>query len=154
MAVKIRTTNKNDWKAIQKLNHEVYLASVEFDPYLKLNNPFISESVKYYKSVVTDPKFCCLVAGEAGKAIGYLTGTENNYSYRSNRVGEITDMGVSQEYRSKGVGSMLVDKFKQWCRQHELTHIKANAYYFNHKAIKFYEKQGMKPIDITLEGDV
>ena len=49
---------------------------------------------------------------------------------------------------------MLVNEFKRWCHSRRLTHIKANAYYFNSKAINFYKKQEMIPIDITLEGEI
>ena len=63
-------------------------------------------------------------------------------------------MGVSPDYRSHGIGSMLVDAFKKWCRDRGLTHIAATTYFADTKARNFYQKQGMSPIDISLEGPI
>ena len=86
--------------------------------------------------------------------VGYLVGGVNNLSWRTNKRGEIYHMGVSPKHRSHGIGSVLVKSFKEWCLSKGLTHIAATTYFMDEKASKFYEKQGMNPIDITLEGQI
>jgi GNAT superfamily N-acetyltransferase len=86
--------------------------------------------------------------------VGYLVGTENNLSWRTNSRGEINHMGVSPLHRSKGIGTLLVAEFKKWCLDHGITHIAATTYFDDTKARNFYQKQGLSPIDITLEGPI
>lgn len=154
MNIILRRTIANDWKIIQQLNNEVYVNSEQFDPYLSQNDCFTKESEEEYKkSVIDDHKFC-MIAEVDGKPAGYLYGGENNYSYRINKRGEIFHMGTSPQFRSHGIGSLLVNEFKKWCKDRGLTHIATSTYYNDPKARKFYEKQGMAPIDIGYEGKI
>lgn len=152
MNIVLRRSNKDDWKIVQWLNDEVYQNSEQFDPYLKRGDCYTKESEEEYKkSVIENSKFCMIAEVDAQPA-GYIFGGESNYSYRSNRRGEIFHMGTSPDYRSHGLGTMLVCEFKKWCVEQGLTHIATSAYYDDPKARNFYEKQGMNPIDIGYEG--
>jgi len=63
-------------------------------------------------------------------------------------------MGVLERYRGKRIGTFLVNEFKKWCQKKGITHLKVSTYFDHQKAINFYKKQGLKPIDITLEGEI
>lgn len=152
MKINLRKSIKDDWQIIQKLNAEVYNNSIQFDPYLKLEDPFTKESEEDYKKTATDINKFCMIAEIDNEPAGYLVGGENNYSYRNNKRGEIFHMGTSPEFRSHGIGSMLVNEFKKWCRERGLTHIATSTYFNDPKARNFYERQGMTPIDIGYEG--
>ena len=154
MDVTLRKSKSEDWKIIQQLNAEVYENSIKFDPYIIPNDPFTKESEVDYQQSVSDPTKFCMIAEIAGKPVGYLFGGEHNYSYRSNRRGEIFHMGISPLYRSHGIGTILIAKFKKWCSEQKLTHIGVNTYFNDLKGRNFYEKQGLKPIDVTLGGPI
>ncbi len=150
----IRASKEEDWQVIQALNAEVFANSLQWDPYLNMDDPYSTESVESYKKAVTDENTFCMIAELDGKAVGYLVGTASNYLYRTNKRGEINHMGVSPEYRSHGFGTKLIDEFKKWCKERGITHIAANTYFLDEKARRFYEKNGLKPIDVTLEGSI
>lgn len=154
MNVKIRKAKPEDWKIIQKLNNEVFTVDKPHDEHLNLNWPFSKKGTTYYKSVIKDPKYFCIIAEIDRKPVSYLIGTVKKFSYRTNKTAEIENMGTSPKYRSKGIGTKLIQEFKKWCKQKELTHIYVNSYYKNQKAINFYKKQGFKPIDLSLEGKI
>ena len=152
MNIVLRKSEAKDWQTIQKLNSEVYENSFQFDKYLKQNDPFTIESESDYKKTVVDIDKFCMIAEVDGVPAGYLVGGENNYPYRTNRRGEIFHTGSSPNFRSLGIGTLLVSEFKNWCKQRGITHIATSAYYNDPKARHFYEKQGMHPLDVTLEG--
>lgn len=154
MKVKIRKTNPEDWKIIQKLNNQVFLADSPHDQHLNLNWPFQKQGIDYYKKVTSSNKYFCIIAEIDNQPVSYLVGMEQNYSYRSNRAAEIENMGTLPSYRSKGIGSKLVAVFKEWCKHKEITHIRVSAYSQNKQAIKFYKKHGLQPIDIIFEGKI
>ena len=154
MAEILRPAQENDWQTIQALNAEVFANSSQFDPFLKMDDPYSPKSVEGYKKAVTNRDTFCMIAEVDGVPVGYLVGSESNYSYRTNKRGEINHMGVSPQSRAHGLGSKLVGEFKKWCKERGITHIAANTYFMDDKARHFYEKNGLTPIDVTLEGSI
>jgi ribosomal protein S18 acetylase RimI-like enzyme len=152
ITARIRTTTFSDWKIIQRLNAEVFENSKQWDPFINLNDPYSTQSIKEYQEEVNDPNMFCRIAEVGSEAAGYLVGRESNYAYRINKRGEIYHMGVSPKYRDLGIGSQLITEFKKWCIKRGITHIAANTYFEDKKVRHFYEKNGLKAIDITLEG--
>ncbi len=154
MEVKIRKSVSADWSIIQKLNFEVYVNSYQFDKFMDPDDPHSKTSKKEFQDDVVNPNKFCMIVEIDGKAVGYLVGLESNLPWRTNRRGEINHMGVSPSYRSHGIGTMLVDEFKKWCLEKGITHFAATTYFDDKKVRVFYEKQGLTPIDITLEGAI
>lgn len=154
MNIVLRRSKKVDWQTLKKIHLELYSNSFQFDKYMDPNDPHSPKSTKEFKDDVSNPDKFCVFAMLDGEAIGYLVGGENNYSWRTNRRGEIYHMAVSPVHRSHGVGTILVNEFKKWCLGKGLTHIAATAYFADAKARAFYERQGMVSIDTTLEGPI
>ena len=154
MKTMIKKAQPNDWKIIQKLNNEVFEHSKIFDKHLNLEWPFLKQGTEYYKIATSSDKYFSIIAEIDGKPVAYLVGKEKNYEYRNNKVGEIDNMGTSPKFRSKGIGSQLVNEFKKWCKSKGITYISACTYYESSRVIRFYKKQGLKPIDINLEGKI
>jgi len=85
MTETLRSAVENDWQIIQALNAEVFANSLQFDQYLNLQDPYSTESVDSYKKAATDKNIFCMIAEIDGVPVGYLVGSENNYSYRTNK---------------------------------------------------------------------
>src|SRR4030042_336192 len=147
MKVRIRKAKPEDWKIIQKLNYEVDKEIWKYDAHFNINHPY--DTNQYYKDVVSKNEFFTLIAEVNGKPIAYFIGKENNLSYRTNKVGEIDNIGTLEKYRSLGIGTQLVNRFKAWCIKKGLTHIAAYTYVESKRAIAFYERMGMKSIYVT-----
>lgn len=154
MNVSIRKAKPEDWQTVQKLNHEMIEDNAQYEDVLMVGWSFSDEGAAYFKKVTSSSEYYCVVAEADGKAVGYLAGGEKKIPYRSIRVAEIGDMGVSHGYRSKGIGEKLVGAYRKWAKEQGFDRLFVNAYYKNEKAIAFYKKCGLTPIDISLEGPV
>jgi ribosomal protein S18 acetylase RimI-like enzyme len=152
MRVAIRKATPVDWQIIQRLNHEVFVNNKQHDVYENVNWPLSKEAEKYYQETTSNTKHITLIAEIKGKAIGYITGSKKDFAYRTNIVIEIDNMGVSPKHRSLGVGRKLVEEFKKIAKKKKFTHVYVESYYKNQKANHFYQKQGLKPIGLELEG--
>ena len=54
--------------------------------------------------------------------------------------------GVKKAYHRFGIGSALFEQTKKWALKQKAHALQLNVWEFNHKAIRFYEKQGMKSL--------
>jgi len=154
MEVKFRSANINDVRILQKLNQEIFVDNHLYDSDLIMDWALSEKGKKYFSNIVQDNQAYCCLAEVNNKPIGYLAGREKKFGYRKSRYFEIENMGVSPEFRSKGVGTLLIKQAKDWARKQGYQKIFVNSYFNNQKAIEFYQRNGMKEIDLSLEGNL
>jgi ribosomal protein S18 acetylase RimI-like enzyme len=147
----IRTAKIDDVVALQNLNDIVFVDNSRYDPDLKKDWAQSEIGKRYFTSVLNNQKAICLIAEEDSKPIGYLAASPKDFGYRLSKYIEIENMGVSPSFRSKGIGFQLVNKCLEIAREIGYQKVYVNAYFENTKAIAFYEKCGLKKIDISLE---
>lgn len=145
-----------DWKTIQKLNHQIMSINQQFDPYFNPDWEFTDFGIKYFKARTADKNGCCFIAELNHQPVGYLNGFIKSQGYRLTtiKVAELENIAVLPEFQSQGIGSQLITEFKKWAKKQNVTHININVFYQNKQAIKLYKKLGLKPIDITFEGKI
>jgi len=152
MKNKIRKATLRDFKKVQELNDKLFIHDYEFDPELLVNTPFTKRNEAYYKKVITNDKYLCLVAVADKKIVGYLIGTGlKKWPSRPIKTGEIENMLVLKKYRGEKIGKSLVGKFIKWCKKREMKSIVVWAYTKNKKAVGFYKKCGFRPLSTKLE---
>ena len=93
--------------------------------------------------------------GAAGFVVGYVFCQILNYQghpvFNSYKTLYIDDICVDEQLRSKGVGSLLLEKCKDLAKEHDCYCIDLNVWKFNEDAIKFYEKCGFNTRSIRME---
>lgn len=93
----------------------------------------------------------CYLAVENNKAIGLIMGyifpyDEYDYlDYKCPRCGEVTELIVSKKTRSKGIGSLLMNKMEEYFKSIGCEYITIDVFAYNKIGINFYEKQGYHP---------
>lgn len=136
---------------MQILDNELFIHDQEFDPDLDMTWAKGEAGKKNFSKFLNNPDSYCLIAEDNNKAIGYLAAFPKKVSYRKSRCAEIQNIEVSSAYRSKGIGSMLVQKCFEWAKIKGYQKVYVNAYFGNKQAIKFYKKNGFSEIDLGLE---
>lgn len=68
---------------------------------------------------------------------------ENDYlDYKCPKRGEITELIVSKNVRSKGIGNMLISKMEEYFKSLGCEYILVDVFAYNENAIKFYDRNG------------
>jgi GNAT superfamily N-acetyltransferase len=61
------------------------------------------------------------------------------------RAGYVTQFLVSQDYRQRGVGTMLMDYINDWFQSRGLRKVLLNVNIENEAGLRFWESQGFEP---------
>ena len=99
-------------------------------------------------AMLNDPGSAIFVAWCGVDAIAVATVTTTSHGLEFNRHAELEDLYVLPEARRVGVGGVLINRVKQWCRQREcnvLSIIVTEDAQANRNLIAYYQKQGFQP---------
>lgn len=105
--------------------------------------------------LLTDKTRPIFIAAEDGRVLGYcfciLQVTENNPVLMDDRTLYIDDLCVDENCRGKHVGKTLYDCAVAYAREIGCRTVTLNVWCGNDSAMRFYEKQGLKPRNIHME---
>lgn len=84
---------------------------------------------------------------DASKIIGLVVGLINNesedrYDFKVPKRGRITKLVASKEFRSKGIGTVLLKSMEDYLKSVGCADILLAVLGYNTRALKFYEKNG------------
>lgn len=145
----IRNAKLKDLSIIQRLNNELFkLEKENYDSTLVSDWPLTQEGKKYFEDLIENHYVIIATLNE--KVIGYLAGSINERgSYEEIQYGEINNMLVDEKCRGLGVGKLLIDSFKKYCKDNNIENIKVEASAKNINAINFYKKNGFEEFNVT-----
>ena len=147
----IRPTRATEIKILQNLNDEVFSDNYKYDPDLNMDWAQSEKGREYFAGILNNSEAICLIAEEKGKPAGYLAAAPKILDYRLSKYLEIENIGVSPDFRSKGIGKMLIDECFKIAKKKGFQKVYVNSYYDNARAVSFYENCGFKRIDLSLE---
>ena len=155
--VRIRTAGPEDVPAIVGLSDALFREDAgSRDPTMNLQWA-MQEGRGYFEDLLADGAAACWVAERAlgGDAVGYLAGRLGEAdSLRTVRAATLESMYVRPEFRRLGVGAELVERCLSWAREREASRASVTAYAANEGAIRFYEREGFSPKNLTLDRGV
>lgn len=152
--INIRIANKNDLEIIQNLDQEVFVDNQKYDSDLKMDWTKSDDGKNYFNKILNDPESCCFIAEDAGKPVGYIIATPWKVNYLKSKYFEIDNMGVSPKYRSRGIGSLLIEECIAWAKTKGYKRMYVNSYFKNTKAVAFYKRNNFTEIDISLQRNI
>lgn len=105
--------------------------------------------------VLADPETLVLAAVHGETIVGHLTGVflPASAMWRAPRA-ELFSMHVTAAWRGQGIGTRLTGRFADWAAGRGAAQLRVSAYAANTGAIRFYQRHGFAPLDITLARDV
>ena len=108
------------------------------------------EGASYYTALIGDKMCLVTLAPLDGEVIGHLIGRLSGPdALRTGRIAVLESMRVAPGSRGTGVGSLLVENFLAWARDHDAAQASVTAFAANQTAQRFYERHGFVPKSIT-----
>ena len=157
MAIIIRRGIPADLKTVQHLNQELFKFEHDHgfysDDSFNLDWPFEEAGRKYFHECLSASAISVVFIAEVDdKSVGYLAAAYSDKAFRStNPIAELENMYVDEVYRRQGLGSRLVDSFKEWAKDNDVARIRVGAFSANDQALGFYRKCGFNDLEIHLE---
>ena len=127
---------------------EEYIISIDKDELDQLHHDYREKMAVLDLEEVGDNEGKCYLALDDNKVIGLIMGYVRTYDeydyldYKCPRSGEISELIVSKNIRSNGVGQKLMNKMEEYFKSIGCEYIFIDVFAYNDKAINFYRKQG------------
>lgn len=152
-SILIRKATAKDIEDILRLNSALFKEEYKkYDNNLNLKWTY-SSGRKYFKNRIVKRNSFVEVAEAKGKIIGYLCGdiSRGKSYHKKAKYAELENMMIKNELRRKGIGTMLMRSFLNWCKKNKVKHVTVAASAKNKQAISFYRKVGFKDYGLILE---
>ena len=127
---------------------EEYIVSIDEDNLDRVHPEYRDKMAILDLEEVKNNNGKCYIAVENDKVIGLIMGCIFSYDeydyldYKCPKRGEITELIVSKNVRSKGIGNMLISKMEDYFKSLGCEYILVDVFAYNENAIKFYDKNG------------
>lgn len=127
---------------------EEYIVSIDKDELDQLHPEYRDKMAILDLEEVREWNGKCYLAIENDKAVGLIMGIIPGYDefdyldYKCPKRGEITELVVSKNIRSKGIGRELMKVMEDYFRENNCEYVLVDVFGYNDKAINFYEKSG------------
>ena len=154
VATQIRHATKSDIPSLTNLLLQVHLVHSSKRPDI-----FRPGSKKYTESelaeIIDDKTRPILVAEDAGLVVGYaftvLEEIKDDKSLTDRRALYLDDLCVDEKRRREHIGEALDRAVKELARELGCYEVTLNVWTLNEGALRFYEKQGLKPLKVVME---
>ena len=148
----IRKATTEDIDSINALLYELDTDAINMQPQHFQRG---SRSVEYLSGLIHDDKSDFLLAVIDGNIIGLSLLFEKQTPDISLLVpykfGYIQDFVITKNCRSKGIGSLLMEKSKEWAKNRDLAYIRLSVLIENKDAQRFYARHGLYQRMASLE---
>jgi len=112
-------------------------------------------SGRFLESMNSDSS-ATIIALDDDVIVGYASVAirEQPRFYKIKKVGAISALMVTKEYRRKGIATQLLAESKAYFHRHGIMYFTLYTSYANHGAIKFYEKIGLEKLHTFFLGEI
>ncbi len=124
-----------------------YIVSIDREKYNIITPGYREKYFEETMNEVSKNDGKIFIAVESEKAIGLIVGIINNYDestydFKSPKRGRVTELVVSKECRSNGVGRQLLNKMESYFKEVGCQGILIEVFAYNENAQNFYYKNG------------
>ena len=154
--MKIRKATKSDKADVAVLFKEMIEFHSANDQIFTLNATGPERYADWFISQILNESALPLVAESDGKIVGFSLSILRKYpaAWQAEDYGEINDIGISKEYRNKGIGTKLVQECVSWLESKGIKRLEVKVAPSNEISSKFWRKLGMIPYLETLYVDI
>jgi ribosomal protein S18 acetylase RimI-like enzyme len=155
MEVEIRKATQEDLDGIIDQWKDFMDYHITFDRFWTRSKLGHEKVHHFIRSILKNPDCQVLVATKNKRIIGYQISQiqEHPPVLQRTRYCLVNDIAIDKKFRGKGIGSKMFEKVKKWAKSKGVDRMELQVAAGNLRAIRFYEKQGMKPYTIHMHLD-
>lgn len=121
-----------------------HIVNIDKEKYNVLTNEFRDSYFNKLKEEENGKMFLYI---EDNKCVGLISGCIYNeetdtYDFKCPKRGNISELVVKKEYRSKGIGKKLLNYMENYLKNNDCEKIMIGVFAYNDKALKFYNENG------------
>lgn len=135
-----KVINEQMAKECDELLTKLILSERKFDKNIKEDFVVLNNYINLYNK----KNNVLFIAYEDGKAVGFIYGylkyEASNFVFNS--VAKIDALYVIDDYRNKGIGKNLINKFYEWCKDNNIKIVEISVFKNNISAYNLYKKIG------------
>lgn len=158
MSVAIREAIVSDYMGLC----EIYS---ELDEFHRINHPELfvkannsARTQEYIAERINDDDKLLLVAEKDYEIVGLVESCiveSPDFPMKKKRKWvQIDSLAVKSGNQNCNIGSLLLEKTKEWAKVHDINRIELKVYSFNNSAIQFYSNKGFKELSKTMVFDI
>ena len=127
---------------------EEYIVSIDQDNLDIVHSDYYEKKAIIDLVEVSNNNGKCFLAIENNAVIGLIMGIIRKYDeydyldYKCPKQGIITELIVSKNVRSNGIGQLLIKRMEEYFKNLDCEYILVDIFGYNDNALKFYYKQG------------
>ncbi len=152
--ITIRKAITNDAAQIEELYTELEQDAVLYQPEHFVLSPIGSRS-QQLETILNSDSQIMLVAEDDEKVIGFahvvLSKAKAFSCLKPQSNIYLQDLVVTSSYRSKGIGTKLLEAAKAYGRENKVDFFRTQVFPMNKAGLRFYERNGFKQTMITIE---
>ena len=152
--ISIRKANIQDAARIEELYTELEQDAVFYQPEHFVFSPAGSRSAQL-ETILNSDSQIMLVAEDDEKVIGFahvvLSKAKAFSCLKPQSNIYLQDLVVTSSYRSKGIGTQLLEVAKTYGRENKVDFFRTQVFPMNKDGLRFYERNGFKQTMITIE---
>ena len=150
----IRRAKHEDAETIEKLYTELEKDAVFYQPEHFVMSAEGMRTQQFYELLDCERQ-AMFVAEDDGIVIGFahavLMPVKNISCLKTQSNVYIQDMIVTENHRSRGIGSRLMSAVKEYGRQHNSDFVRTQVFPMNEDGLRFYQKNGFSITMLTIE---
>ena len=130
---------------------EEYLASIDKDNLDQVHPEYREKMALLDLEEVEKYNGKCFLALDNDRVIGLIMGIIPEYDeydyldYKCPKKGKVTELIVTKNTRSKGVGKALLEKMENYFKEMSCEYVTIDVFAYNELGKSFYEKKGYHP---------
>lgn len=154
----VRLAQENDAGQINRIRKETFELHTKALPEVFKVSWRSKQELEFVKSAIKDENFLAFVFEQQGEIVGYALIEKKEKLDRGAKVPRrwchLSDFGVTEEVRGKGVGTEFLTAIKGELKNQGYLKFELNVWEFNKSAVRFYEKNGFKTVRRIMEADL
>jgi len=125
----------------------------EFDNYVLNGTWAKSDNAKQFFERIIEEGYV-LLAKKDREIIGYLVGRITDNKADNFKIGTIKYIYINEEFRSFGIGTELINRFKDYCLSKNCNNLSVSFLSKNEKGENFYRKNGFEDFSKTFFSNI